>query len=390
MTHIRIPTLLKRIGLIGGSLVIAALVATNVVLASATDNFFGYAWSTNVGWVKVNNCVSPTDCAPGTSYGLAMASSGTQRAITGYAWSSNIGWITFYTQEQTPWDRTQDPGEQERLIQHCPTGAGPNCRAYVDWGATGGTSVPVKGWARACSVYNDCTRPSRGLRPDWERGGWDGWIALNDMNSTDGASYGVTFNTTTGALSGYGWGSGVVGWVDFSGITVTGDQCPVTPPEPLPGGFINNCQTCNPGEPCWCAKYPDNPLCVNTPMCPGSNIPIPPTGPADCPVVPQCPDDSGPAPGGDINNCNNNDCSVVGSACWCAQNGNPVPQCGPSGGPTGGGSGDQCTNIPPQYEPVTIVPPYRQLPDGRCLCIPGYVLNAQYQCVKPVYVEPKQ
>ncbi len=369
MTHIRIPTLLKRIGLIGGSLVIAALVATNVVLASATDNFFGYAWSTNVGWVKVNNCVSPTDCAPGTSYGLTMASSGTERTITGYAWSSNIGWITFYTQEQTPWDRTQDPGEQERLIQHCPTGAGPNCRAYVDWGATGGTSVPVKGWARACSVYNDCTQPNRGLKESWKRGGWDGWISLGDTNTSDSVSYGVKLNTTTGQMSGYAWGSGVVGWVDFSGITVV-DDCTRTGICPPP--------VCPDGTP---APNGDISLCP-PPVC-SDGTPAPNGDLSQCPTVTPpvlCPDGT-PAPNNDASQCTNNPVT-------CPDGSTPVNGQCPSGGPTGGGDGDICSNIPGVQ--TSVVPPVRPLSDGRCLCMTGYVLNAQYQCVKPVYVEPKQ
>ncbi len=357
MTYIRIPHSIKRALLVVGSLVIAGLVATNVVLASATDNFFGYAWSTNVGWIKVNNCESATDCT-GQGYGLRIATSGGDRRITGYAWSPNIGWITFNTYPQTPWDpRQSGDTDEQRLALRCPVSTGPDCGVYANFDAPG-TDAPLRGWARACSVYANNCDPSRGVKPDWMRGGWDGWISLGDTNPTDGINYGVKINKTTGSMSGYAWGSGVVGWVDFSGVSNTIiDQCPITPPAPLPGGFINNCQTCNPGDPCWCEKYPGDPLCVAVPPCPN-------------PVNGQCPNDPG-----DPNDPNN------------------PPGCpgGPSGGPTGGGCGtDQCTNIPPEYEPANILPPYRQLSDGRCLCIPGYVLNAQYQCVKPVYVEPKQ
>lgn len=408
MIQIHIPRALKNILMIVGSVVIAGLVATNVVLASATDNFFGYAWSTNIGWVKVNNCTSATDCPPGVSYGLTMASSGAQRAITGYAWSSNIGWITFNTQRQS---------SGYDVAVNCPPtlSGGTNCDAYVDWGASGGIAVPVKGWARACSVYIDCTDPSRGLKETYETGNWDGWIALGDTDTSDSVSYGVKLNTTTGQMSGYAWGSGVVGWVDFSGVTIVDDctRTGICPPPvcpngtPAPGGDTANCfcpdgvtpmpptgicigdPTCPNGTP-----VPPSGICVPDPTCP-NGTPIPPSGVCSS-NPPQCSDgidndgdgtidfpaDPGCTDPNDDDETDSN-CTVVGSPCWCLNNGNPPAQCG--GGP---GTVDLCTNIPGVQ--TLIVPPMRPLTDGRCLCMAGYVLNAQYQCVKPVYIEPKQ
>ena len=351
MIQIHIPRALKNILMIAGSVVIAGLVATNVVLASATDNFFGYAWSTNIGWVKVNNCTSATDCPPGVSYGLTMASSGAQRAITGYAWSSNIGWITFNTQRQS---------SGYDVAVNCPPtlSGGTSCGAYVDWGASGGIAVSVKGWARACSVYIDCTDPSRGLKETYETGNWDGWIALGDTDTSDSVSYGVKLNTTNGQMSGYAWGSGVVGWVDFSGVTIV-DDCTTTgicPPPACPNG----------------TPVPPSGICVPGPTCP-NGTPVPPSGICSS-NPPQCSDGIDNDGDGTID-------FPADPGCTDPNDDDETD----SGGP---GTVDLCTNIPGVQ--TLIVPPMRPLTDGRCLCMAGYVLNAQYQCVKPVYIEPKQ
>ena len=45
--------------------------------------------------------------------------------------------------------------------------------------------------------------------------GWDGWISLS------GNGYGVSKNTSTNNLTGYAWGSDVLGWIDFSGVSIS-------------------------------------------------------------------------------------------------------------------------------------------------------------------------
>ncbi len=148
------------------------------VQASSTDNVLGYAWSSNIGWISLN----------GSNYGVNIDSSGN---MTGYAWSSNIGWIKFGG------------------LSGFPAGGG-------DAHLSGNT---LTGWARACSGQNNqntpppnqtvanntCTGSSR-------TDGWDGWISLSGASP----AYGVTVDTTSGNFFGYGWGSDVVGWVDFS------------------------------------------------------------------------------------------------------------------------------------------------------------------------------
>lgn len=127
-----------------------------------TSILSGYAWSDNIGWVSLS----------GSDYGLSMD---TNSKLSGYAWSDNIGWIT----------------ANESELSGCPSSP---CRAKFNGSA-------LNGWLRALSYG----------------GGWDGWISLS------GSGYGVT-QSESGALSGYAWGSDVVGWLDFS-AAVAPQQC---------------------------------------------------------------------------------------------------------------------------------------------------------------------
>ncbi|MDO8561891.1 MAG: hypothetical protein Q7S05_03635 [bacterium] len=122
-----------------------------------TSGLSGYAWSDNIGWVSLS----------GSNYGIAIDNNG---KLSGYAWSDNIGWIT----------------ANESELSGCPSNP---CRAKLNGNA-------FSGWLRALS----------------NGGGWDGWISL----SGNSPSYGVTQDQSTAALSGYAWGSDVIGWLDFS------------------------------------------------------------------------------------------------------------------------------------------------------------------------------
>ncbi len=168
---------------------LAIVGAASITLAATSQNISGFAWSSNIGWIKLNNCTDTNTCEPG-DYGLMAvpAVSGTT-PISGYAWSPNIGWVRF-----------DDP--------NCPT-AGCSDGARVNW-----TTGKIVGWARACSVYTASC--SGALEDNIYRGGWDGYIAL-DSTSGGGSGYGVSFDKTTGAISGYAWGSEVLGWIQFDG-----------------------------------------------------------------------------------------------------------------------------------------------------------------------------
>ena len=131
-----------------------------------TSGLSGYAWSDNIGWVSLS----------GTNYGVSVDSSDN---LSGYAWSDNIGWIQF---------GGLDTGSM-------PSGSGTQKKNAQINGNN------LKGWIRALS----------------NGGGWDGWISLS------GSGYGVSQSPSTAALTGYAWGSTVVGWLDFS--QASGPSC---------------------------------------------------------------------------------------------------------------------------------------------------------------------
>jgi hypothetical protein len=68
---------------------VAMLAAPFGTNAGTNDVFKGWSWSSNIGWVSVNNINQNTSLY---SYGVTIDSS---RNLTGYAWSPNIGWICF-------------------------------------------------------------------------------------------------------------------------------------------------------------------------------------------------------------------------------------------------------------------------------------------------------
>lgn len=106
--------------------------------------------------------------------------------FSGWAWSDNIGWIKFGG------------------LSGFPSGIG-----TVSQNVQLDSSNKIIGWARACAgtVTGDCS--SMESRND----GWDGWISLS------GTGYGVVLNGTD--LSGYAWGSDVIGWMDFTGVKLS-------------------------------------------------------------------------------------------------------------------------------------------------------------------------
>ena len=223
------------------TIVLAAglFVGAKKLLADANSNLAGYAWSSNIGWIKLNNCTDPANASTctGSGYGVNIlpAAPGT---ISGYAWSSNIGWITF-----------NDPS--------CPlTGCTPGARA--DWANKNSDgSVNIKGWARTCSVYaSGCSGALKnqaalgicnGIK-DWSnknvydtgdtdtRCEWDGYIALDATTAGGtGGNWGWKINTDK-SITGFAWGSEVIGWVksvslsigNSSGLAVTLTANPTT------------------------------------------------------------------------------------------------------------------------------------------------------------------
>lgn len=147
----------------------------NPVQASSSDNVSGWAWSENIGWLSFNcnNPELPTPrCVAPNNYGVNLDS--VTGNFSGYAWSENIGWIDFAPVGPYP--------------------SSPSYSAKVDL-----TTGEFSGWARALAFG----------------GGWDGWIKLKKDPADAGAAYGVSVDTVTGDVSGFTWGSDVIGWVKF-------------------------------------------------------------------------------------------------------------------------------------------------------------------------------
>lgn len=171
---------------------------TEKVEAGIEHNVWGWAWSENIGWIKFNNCTDPTDPATCGSVNYGINIDPLTGIFSGYAWSENIGWITF---------------NMEYLVG-CPGGA---CEAKLNT-----STMETSGWARACAVFQvGC---SGALKPDSERGGWDGWIKLRGAIQT-GGTYGVWLDTSVPGpteFRDWAWGGddvdeeAVIGWISFN------------------------------------------------------------------------------------------------------------------------------------------------------------------------------
>ncbi|GEM_PF-1983249 len=157
---------------------------TPIPTPSIPSNLSGWAWSSNIGWFKLD----------------PIALNAVTGDLTGWSWSPNIGWIKFGCPSGS-------------CLSDFPTGSG-NAKINLATGV-------VSGWARACAgtVSGDCS--SMTSRTD----GWDGWIELAGTNHNSQAdplktgNYGLFLDILTGKLTGKAWGGEVVGWVDFNSDT---------------------------------------------------------------------------------------------------------------------------------------------------------------------------
>ena len=131
--------------------------------------------------------------------------------LSGYAWSPAYGWLDF--------------------------SAG---LAKID-----PTTKVMTGKARMISLQN----PNDTESTEWA----DGVMTFKGTNGgvLGGISYGVIFNLTTGQGSGYAWGGNVIGWVDFSGVSIvpnpTGYSCTNNCSTPITGGAYLTQSACTTG-----------------------------------------------------------------------------------------------------------------------------------------------
>lgn len=198
--------------------VIASTVKPSFSDAQTTSSgLSGYAWSDGIGWINFNS--------PGITGAQVMVNS-TTGALSGSAWSAGAGWLSFdrAVTGNPPFD---DPGSGSGMI------------------AQKNSSNNIIGWARFVSAcYNNSNitgytsnwngskcnyvgpGTSNGVSTSTTGEYWDGWVSFNRKNSgeTVGTNYSVTVDPTNGALKGYAWGGGNVGWIVFNnpaGTTIT-------------------------------------------------------------------------------------------------------------------------------------------------------------------------
>lgn len=169
-----------------------------------TGNVYGWAWSSNIGLISMNNCkdedhngFADAGSCGSNSYGVRINNANNDVStnipagpglITGHAWSPSVGFIKFGG------------------LSGFPSGGGTeavNAELMPD-GAT------IRGWVRAFWGDNES--------------GWDGWLSLAGTSYPSGPTHtdglaGVTFNKPTAHIVGYAWGGDVLGWVNFTDVT---------------------------------------------------------------------------------------------------------------------------------------------------------------------------
>ena len=189
--------------------------------ASGCSSFTYSDWSVCSGGSQNRTVLTkiPDNCLGGIvpdlsrSCSLSQATPGTYEVyadkttgmFSGYAWSENIGWIKFGG------------------LSAFPTGSGTTPQnaqlEYLDYSGSGvgATQANIVGWARACAgtLNGDCSKM------DSRSDGWDGWISLNGSSLDGKSGYGVSLKGDGVTLSGYAWGSDVIGWIDFTGVKLS-------------------------------------------------------------------------------------------------------------------------------------------------------------------------
>ncbi len=167
-----------------------------VVSAGSEHNMYGFAWSSNIGWISFN---STNDHDPNTagvqpsSVNYGVNKDTTSGALTGYAWSSNVGWVQFGGLSGFPGGSGTTPDNAKMV------------------------GAQMSGWAKVLSADGN---------------GWDGWVSLS---GTVAPLYGVILSDINFLEN--SWGSEVVGWMSFDGASapaygVFGPATTTTPSTP--------------------------------------------------------------------------------------------------------------------------------------------------------------
>jgi hypothetical protein len=159
-----------------------------IVEAGPYDNVYGWAWSSNIGWLSFN-CYNyygnnPQDLqnrCGNMNYGVNITirrgegtNGGDLGIYSGWAWSPNIGWITFNRAIAGKPPAQPFDGENDTYLAQVDFPCAVNPRQGEGCPTLG--EGKVAGWARAISVC-----PQLPCQTTDNNGGWDGWIKLGDI-----------------------------------------------------------------------------------------------------------------------------------------------------------------------------------------------------------------
>ena len=153
------------------------------------NNVFGWAWSSNVGWLKMSYCddlnsdglAYEIEGCYNTHYGVRINNSSGD--MSGYAWNNNVGWIKFGGNNSSGGI------------------GGTNANLNISSGSNIGT---FSGWARFVSGFTGHI--------------FDGWVSFSGSNYLSGVmdgSRGLTYDKSKRLIVGSAWGGEVIGWIKF-------------------------------------------------------------------------------------------------------------------------------------------------------------------------------
>jgi hypothetical protein len=176
--------------------------------AQAATRVTGWAWTSNIGWISFSSTNSGIPAGPSYDVQISTSSADVNNAaFSGYAWAPNMGWISFnqgdvigcpttQLEEDNPGTTTDNRGAPFLLTGNVsPSEA--HCLPRMNL-----MSGKVSGWARVLTLKNATDGSS--------------WLHLSGTNHRTKVT-GVSLATTTGALTGYAYEQGVLGWVNFMG-----------------------------------------------------------------------------------------------------------------------------------------------------------------------------
>lgn len=180
-------------------------------------NIHGQLFSSNIGFVYLN-CADYG--APSNNFGVTQDAQGYWK---GYGWSPSVGWIKFGDvgcPQHSGWNVTPAAGASGCDVQRLPLQ---------------GNTISIVGWARACVAATSPSTCSGDTSSS--SGAWDGWISMNGLNDQNPTAAGLqttqSYKTTLGLvpnqngqqpISGFVWGSDVIGWAKFTNAYVDTTQ----------------------------------------------------------------------------------------------------------------------------------------------------------------------